>query len=90
MDTDFKDSIMEVVNEMFRRYEVATTKCIIELIDKIGFQMSDKPTEEEIVRIASELNNNGYRFEMDYKYGLTSSVALYHGTSLVAMCEIEI
>ena len=90
MDINLGDSITKMVNEISKRYEVATTKCVIELINKVGFQMSDKPIEEEIVRIASELNNNGYRFEMDYKYGLTSSVALYHGTSLVAMCEIEI
>lgn len=90
MDINLGDSITKMVNEISKRYEVATTKCVIELINKVGFQMSDKPIEEEIVRIASELNNNGYRFEINQQHGLTSSIDLYYKASFVARCEIEI
>lgn len=90
MDINLRDSITKMVNEIYKIYEVATTKCVIELINKVGFQMSDKPIEEEIVRIASELNNNGYRFEINQQHGLTSSIDLYYKASFVARCEIEI
>lgn len=84
MSINFNNPVTELTNKVFEQYSNFTTKCAVELIRKIGLEISDNPSKDELIECMAELRSKDYSFKLNRHRGGIQSIELYHHDSLIA------